>query len=932
MSRRRKPTILTFLRRLPDLPLARPRRTVVVVLLMTLVGLFGITRLREQEDILSFLPGQDPGVTLFRDVAARFGAMRVALIGVVPPDGQELFSADMLGRLDRLSSDLKNTEGVDRVVSLSTMTDLVVGPGGVEIRALVPSPPPTDAATIARLRERALSLGHVRGNIVSADGKAGLLLVFLTEGASTRRVVDRARDLALAQLQPAKVYFGGAPFAGQAIYNDTRVDTRRLTPIALLFFLVIVHSAFKDWLAVLLTVGTVAVAGIWVLGGMGLAKEPFTVVTAMLPVILFAAGSQYAIHILARYYILRATEDALPAARGSMRIAGPPVSIAASATGLGFLSFLVMNIQPMRSFGLACAFGILVSWALSMTLVPSVVAAWPRPAQAATQGGRLADWLERLWDGVQARRGVVLISALVLVVVVARFASQVVVRMEPRAFFRPGSEPALAQQFMDDRFGGSQFVQILVHGDPLQPAALREIQRLSAFARTLPGVTQVQALTDPLVMVSEAMGAGKALPGQRRQVGNLLFFLEGEPSVRTLLTADHGDALVHVRFRGESAPVIEGLEGYLSRRWPWRARAHTLDELSTQATWVLGATGDRDARLAAARAALVRIGQTQVPAQPTAAAVSEALQEVLRGEEAQDLSDAARQAMAGLLRAGHVLPDGTLSTGTTAWLAEHGAGLTEDQANALGGAAVERAGQRLRREALQRAADLLWRALQADRDGALLMPAREARDLVELVAAAALPGGAAEVPPAAGLGQMTEYALTYRLTGEPLLDRGFSRAVEQNQWASLSVAMVSVFAALLIALRSVQGALMCLLPAGLSLAVIFGALGFLRQPIDIGTSLVGSIVTGSGADFAMHYIWYLRRSAPRDVARVIGPVILTTAVLLSAGLGVLALGSSPPMRLFGVLAAMGLLLSALFTFLLVPALLRKVRKERRDFG
>jgi predicted exporter len=163
--------------------------------------------------------------------------------------------------------------------------------------------------------------------------------------------------------------------------------------------------------------------------------------------------------------------------------------------------------------------------------------------------------------------------------------------------------------------------------------------------------------------------------------------------------------------------------------------------------------------------------------------------------------------------------------------------------------------------------------------------------------------------------------LAGKLTGEPLLDRAFSRAVDRNQWRSLGVALLAVLIALLFAQRALWPAVLSLLPAVMSLLVVFGTLGWVGQPIDLGTSLVGSIVTSSGADFAMHYIWYLLRRPARDVVPTVGPVIFTTAALLGLGMGVLMLGAAPPLRLFGGLACGGLLLSALFTFVLVPALL-----------
>ncbi len=121
--------------------------------------------------------------------------------------------------------------------------------------------------------------------------------------------------------------------------------------------------------------------------------------------------------------------------------------------------------------------------------------------------------------------------------------------------------------------------------------------------------------------------------------------------------------------------------------------------------------------------------------------------------------------------------------------------------------------------------------------------------------------------------------------------------------------------------------MLSVLPALMSLLVVFGFLGLSGQPIDLGTSLVGSIVTSSGADFAMHYIWYLRRRPASQVVATVGPVIFTTAALLGLGMGVLMLGAAPPIRLFGGLSCAGMVLSAVFTFLLVPAMIGKLPDE-----
>ena len=45
----------------------------------------------------------------------------------------------------------------------------------------------------------------------------------------------------------------------------------------------------------------------------------------------------------------------------ALRIVGPPVAIASFTTAAGFLSMLVMDIRPMRAFGVECAAGVLLA-------------------------------------------------------------------------------------------------------------------------------------------------------------------------------------------------------------------------------------------------------------------------------------------------------------------------------------------------------------------------------------------------------------------------------------------------------------------------------------------------------------------------------------------------------------------------------------------
>jgi predicted RND superfamily exporter protein len=917
------------LRSLARLSAHRPRFVLVASLLLAALAAVGVSRLHKEEDLLVFLPTRDPDVQRFEAVSRRFGALRVALVGVEVGPGHDVLEADPIAKIAAATSAMRDLTGVDRVVSLTNMTDVVAGPDGAEVMSLVGGPP-ADAIAHDALKQKVMSRDHAVGTVISADARAALLLIFLAEHAQGRaqsdHIEDRIRETALAKMPGLKLTFGGAPFAARAIYAEAQGDVWRLSPIALGILLLMVLIAFRDPIGVGLTIVSVAYAALLVTGAMGWLGEHWTVATSTLPVILFASGSSYAVHVLGRYYLIRGADssiDAPAAVSEAIGIVAAPLAIAALTTSVGFFAFIVTDVRPMRAFGVACGAGVLLCWLASLTLVPAVIALLPSRGTKPLRLAWLGEGMVRLWRASERRGLWVLAIAGLLVAGFVPFMLRVRVRMEPRAFFRPGSDPALAEQFLTERFGGATFVQIAVAGDFDEPASLRELARLEDFARAQHGVTQVQSIIAPLRLVSVAMGAGDRLPMTRGQASNLYFFLQGQPEVRSLLSEDRKEVLVHVRLADHAEEVVEALEKYTRERLAsahgWPSRAEVADDIG----YILSAAqvpfnpellhrvaegvryrradvrfviSNRDPTLATDDEELAR-KQEEIALETIRAADAPALRLDKKGE-AELAVERRSPGWRDTWRAAAVHPD--------------------DVELAIGN--LERALLSAERElALKRAMhDLIDGARVGDLPE--VVRARMARSVDDLLGPeATVEQNGTDSPDVIGPAATKLHA---EVAGEPVLDRGFSAAVARNQLRSLIVSIVAVFFFLLILFRRVWVALVCLAPALLTLICQMGVMGLSRTNIDLGTSLVAGIATGAGSDFAMHYLWYLRREQSDEVTRTIGPIMALSVALVAVGFFVLGLGRSPVMHLFGGLAGSAMAISALFTCVLLPACLR----------
>ena len=960
------------------------RATAWGVVIVTL-GLAGVSvmlarQVENEDDILAFLPQHNPEVRVFSDINKRFGGLDVALVGIQATD---VTQRGFLERLRKLTRELKETKGLDHVLSLANVVDFTPDPdrGGVVTSRLVEHLPSTPAEQ-KELRRKVMSRDHVVGNLVSADGKAVLVYCYLAYGTDPKSVAARIRDTVHGDFSGYQVFFGGGPFISTYIYNTTQRDMRRLTPWAVVAIVLIMVLSFRDFIGSFLALLSTAIGIVLSVGLMGFFGVKYNIVLGSMPVILFAIGSAYGIHVLARYYTLtQQTEPDDPDPAGSCAArtvisVGPTVLTAGLTTAAGLLSFIMMDIQPIRTFGLFTALGILFTLILSLTFIPAVARL---VGLKRGQSGSLA--LRKLMVrftvfAAEHRLGVGLaLGAVSLLGLV--WAARVDSRMDLATFFAKGSPPDRAERFLRDHFGGSLFIQLHVKGDMNDAEVLRELQRLADRMALLPHVSSVLHVGQAVAQVNEVMVGQRRLPDTGEQVRLLYVFLAGDPSVAQLVTADRKHALMHIKVSSNLAadlePLLDRLEQIAEQQGvkryvvqqvksSARARARGLELISLRVQALAhnllpGAlTGEQQKKL---ERALTR------PRPPVSAdQVVPAVARFLRSAECAVQLPAVVEGMPLLhpARRRHI-PERPAMGARTGAPPRRGARTgIPDPAQAVARALAD-LGPLPREAAIQRAvAAALGRAESDDLVQDLAMsvatPLQEfwRGKRAELTARQALKAAGVTVP-RSGKGERflagTATAmldldlqralvssgkqsgrgvgtLGYEVNGQPVMHRGLSRSVQRNQLKSLGFALTLIVLIMALIFRSLATGLLVAAPTLFTLVVVYGGMGLLGVRLDIGTSMLASLILGAGVDYAVHLTatWYAPAgaslvSAAARAADRSGPAIWTNAIMVCAGFLVLATGEARPLQNVGGLTGAAMITAAVATFLLVPVLARR---------
>lgn len=156
----------------------------------------------------------------------------------------------------------------------------------------------------------------------------------------------------------------------------------------------------------------------------------------------------------------------------------------------------------------------------------------------------------------------------------------------------------------------------------------------------------------------------------------------------------------------------------------------------------------------------------------------------------------------------------------------------------------------------------------------------------------------------------------------------------------LNMAQVLGVVALIAAItfRSIGFAVLVVLPLVVSVFFNFGLMALLGIPLNIPTALCAAMVVGLGADYGIYFLMKYRRElaksdnvgdAIHNAINSAGSICLGVAVLIAMGYSVLILSYSfLPHRWIGMLVVSAMLVSAVATITLVPALLLRFSRQK----
>ena len=378
---------------------------IALALLATLSLGMGVKNLHFSNDYRVFFSKDNPQLTAFENLQNTYTKNDNVLF-VIAPRNKTVFSRQTLEAVKAITEQAWQIPYSIRVDSISNFQHTYAEQDELIVDDLVINPASMSEQDLAYARKVALNEPMLLNRLVSPDAAyTGVNVIVQLPGidvmAETPAVVSYVRTMAdeMTQRFPdVEIRLSGIIMMNNAFPEASKRDGASLIPLAFLAISVMLLILLRGLSGTFSTVVLVLFSIIAAMGTAGWVGINLTPPSASAPVIILTIAIAGAVHLLVTMLqeIHRGTSkhDAIAE---SMRVNFMPIFLTSLTTMLGFLSLNSSDAPPFRDLGNISAFGVAISFLLTVSFLPAIMYILPIKAKHFVIGSRsmhlLGDWV-----------------------------------------------------------------------------------------------------------------------------------------------------------------------------------------------------------------------------------------------------------------------------------------------------------------------------------------------------------------------------------------------------------------------------------------------------------------------------------------------------------------------------------------------------------
>lgn len=665
-------------------------------------------------------------------------------------------------------------------------------------------------------------------------------------------------------------FFSGSPFLlyflGEEVFTSFKISL----PIATLFFIVSFYLVNMTVFSIytILALGT---AIIWSMSFISHFTRELDFVTVGIPTVLFASGASYVAHILIK----------------GMKSSFIPVMFSALTTASGFASMLVLRVSPMRTFGIITALGIIFVWFATILVTVMFKKEEPDEKIINKLGGPLVRLIKLI---VSFPRTSLIIAFLLLLLSILRIPTSPV-KLGLPTLFEKRSDKFFEIEKAEKLFPGEDFIFTLVRAPYHEPQVLRASDLYENILMREGCSFWSQSPAQIVKQSANYLTGFPRIPLDRKRLGEILFLVEGERGFRQLVNGKE-KFIIMSRSRGE--------EWNKCLKVARKAGRDSFEKIFE----IVESESIEDEEL-------------------------KYLFEILRGFKSELKENELRDAIFNF--SFNNIPHGTLI-----WIEENvknwGFGSFTSKEREMLERILKQKGilnvkdirekiikENLEDKKFNSALELILEKRAEARAQHLELSSKDsAAYLLDLEDGLSLKRG--------------NKNLNYVITGSNTAFAEVDRAVKRGQIIATLITffLIAVSIAFITGIRKVFLLAISSFPPLLAVLFSLSIVTLMNKNFDIGSAMASSALLGMGADFAIHFLWSLRRKNLIDSIKEEAPAQFFSLLLITSGFSPMLLSDITSMKSFGMIIIIGCALSSVFSLGIIGAVFAVKNKTSRN--
>ncbi len=496
-----------------NLVLKRPFWVLAVLIMMVSALGWNLQYFRMDASADSLVVEGDADLEFSREINERYGTGDFVFV-TFDPDG-ELFTAAAIANLRALKSDLEAVQGIESVDSIFDVPLFKVANVGLSEIAnniLTLDSPGVD---LGDAREDLMSNAAYQDVLISADGETTALIAnfrsddtlgdLLDERTRLRKLAregslsedDRialdsveadytnARVAAAQQLHEditsiravlddyrdeVTIYLGGVPMIADDLITFVRNDLVTFGSAILVFIIVALAYLFRKTRYVLIPLLCGITIAISVMGLLGLADWPVTVISSNFISLLLIITVSLTVHLIVRYRELEA-EGAAQSHRErlemTLRSMAKPCAYTSLTTIVAFGSLVVSDIPPIIDFGWMMVIGVCFTFCLTFLLFPAILGLLPE--NLSNTGSKSIDITTAIGRFTNNNGLLIGVVALALAIFAGLGVSKLKVENSFIDYFDENTDIYQGMVAIDQNMGGTTPLDVIIDMSPPNP-------------------------------------------------------------------------------------------------------------------------------------------------------------------------------------------------------------------------------------------------------------------------------------------------------------------------------------------------------------------------------------------------------------------------------------------------------------------------------